>query len=185
MASKKRTHKSKKAEAKKSLLPAAAPEENDNFILNILAYIFRLLFVCDVSICLSPITFILAMSLRFSLLHFYEGSCFKEFIEVWLGKGVTDVKTNFTDSLFDGITFGGLVKSLFLYLPYYLFFLWWYLTSIMLFITGIYSGCGTRNMGSEGEYSELRKFEDYLNNRQRFMGYEDFLDYLRRDRSNK
>jgi len=175
MRTRKTTNKKNKTGENNSSLTPVGINKNGSLMLNLLAYILYISFVFDVSIVLYPMTFIFSLAIRVTLLYFYEGSAFQLSIESYLWRGVSS-------ETYTGISIWLLFKFFCMTIPYALFLMYYLLTTCLIFVAGIYSGCGTRNMENEGEYSEIKKLGDYLNNKQRFMGYDNFLEYLRNGR---
>ncbi len=64
------------------------------------------------------------------------------------------------------------------FLPVGLFFLWYFLTSLLMLLGTIYSGFGRISTENESKYSEFGKLADYANNKMKFQSYQDSMDIL-------
>ncbi len=63
-------------------------------------------------------------------------------------------------------------------LPVALFFLWYILTSTLMFLGAIYGQFGQRSTVNEGKYSEFEKLAGNLNAKMKYQSYSDSLKML-------
>jgi hypothetical protein len=126
-------------------------------ILYTIWLLFKWAFVFSSETCVNPLTWAIAMVLRGLIFYFV------------LFPNLDAIIKYFT--LPDGHTsiFG---------LPVGLFFIWYFLTSLLMFLGAIYSGFGRISTTNEGRYSEIEKLADFANNKMKFQSYKDSMDML-------
>ena len=138
-------------------LPSPSKKSIVGGILYIVWLLFKWAFVFSSETCINPLTWAIAMILRGIIFYFvlfpYEDAILKYFT---LPDGHSSV-------------FG---------LPVALFFLWYILTSTLMFLGAIYSGFGQISTEKEGKYPEFEKLAGNLNAKMKYQSYSDSLKML-------
>lgn len=158
-----------KKSAKKTISVPSIPQTEPIPLINqrkfnLFTYVIQILFWFDTVICLRPMQWFLMVAVRGYLI--YQFSLHEN--EFYL---------SFTPSREE--TFGGILYDLFVFLPVMLFLLWYFLTTLLLFLTAIYSGFGYRTFDDENEFSEIERFKSWRDNKMRFSSYGESAQLLR------
>jgi hypothetical protein len=69
-----------------------------------------------------------------------------------------------------------------LVVPVCLFVLWYFFTTLLMFLGALYGGFGNSNIDNtpvQTEYSEIQKFLDWRNNKMKFSSYEQSMQLMR------
>ena len=119
--------------------------------------LFKWAFVFSSETCINPLTWATSMVLRGLIFYFllfpYQDKVIKYFT---LPDGHTSI-------------FG---------IPVGLFFIWYFFTSLLMLLGGIYGKFGQSNSVNENKLSEFEKLADFANNKMKFQSYKDSMDML-------
>jgi len=131
-----------------------------SFFGSVVKYLFALFYLAfffSSETCIYPLRWLIAMTMRGLIFYFilfsYEEAILNYF------------------TLPDG-------HSSVLGLPVALFFMWYFITSLLMFMGALYSGFGRVSTENESRYSEFEKLADYANNKMRFQSYKESMDML-------
>ena len=155
-----------KSKRKPAPVPVNSPPELRKSMIAVILYIiwlfFKWVFVFSVETCLNPLTWLISMAIR--------GFVIMELIN----------HSSQIDKLFQYTGSNSILQVLsdLFALLYPLFCLWYFFTSLIMFLGAIRAKFGTRNSNDEVEYSEFKKLADYANNKMRFQSYKDSMDML-------